>query len=150
WTDRYAEAFRIEFTTEPGLRIAGRWYAPRNPATQDALIWLEGDDDLIDPINHDRILPAFGRLATLVVQPRGVGYGLTRQRLTTIRRSVAILGATLESMQVWDVLRAVDYLIASQSLPFQSISLLARQSMTVPAIYAAAFDSRITRVILED
>src|SRR6202000_3464711 len=99
WTDRYADAFRIEFTTEPGLRLSGRFYAPHNQPTRDAFIWLEGDDDLIDPINHDRILAAFGRLATLVLQPRGVGYGHTRQQLTTIKRSIAILGATLESMQ---------------------------------------------------
>jgi len=53
-------------------------------------------------------------------------------------------------MQVWDVLRAVDYLIATQPLRFRSVTLLARQNMAVTAIYAAAFDSRITRVALED
>lgn len=150
WTERYADAFRIEFTTEPGLRLAGHLYVPRKQGITDALMWLEGDDDLIDPVNHDRVLPAMGRQTLLVLQPRGAGYGLDRQRLTTIKRSAAILGATLESMQVWDVLRAVDYLIATQPLRFRSVTLLARQNMAVIAIYAAAFDSRITRVALED
>jgi cephalosporin-C deacetylase-like acetyl esterase len=150
WTERYSDAFRVEFSSEPGLRLAGQLYLPRAQDTRDALIWLEGDDDLIDPVNHDRILPALGRHVTLVMQPRGVGYGLTRQRLTTLKRSAAILGATLESMQVWDALRAVDYVITTQPRPFQSISLFARQNMSVAAIYAAALDPRITRVILED
>jgi len=150
WTDRYAEAFRVEFSTEPGLRLSGHLYVPRRERVTGALVWLEGDDDLIDPINHDRILPALGRQVVLVLQPRGVGYGFDRKRLTTIKRSAAILGATLESMQVWDVLRTVDYLIESERLSLKSITLFARQSMAVPAIYAAAFDSRITRVVLED
>lgn len=150
WTERYAEAFRIEFTPEPGLRLAGHLYVPRGQATANTLIWLEGDDDLIDPVNHDRILPALGRYRTLVLQPRAVGYGLDHKRLTTIKRSVAILGATLESMQVWDVLRAVDHLVATQPSPAPSITLYARQSMGAAAIYAAAFDTRISRVVLED
>jgi cephalosporin-C deacetylase-like acetyl esterase len=150
WTARYAGAFRIEFTTEPGLRLAAHLYVPRRQTVADALIWLEGDEDLIDPVNHDRILPALGRQVTFVLQPRGVGYGIDRRRLTTIKRSAAILGATLESMQVWDVLRAVDYLIATQPLALQSVTLFARQNMAVTAIYAAAFDSRVKRVVLED
>lgn len=150
WTSRYADASRIEFTSEPGLRLAGHLYLPRRKNVTSALIWLEGDDDLIDAINHDRILPALGRCSTLVLQPRGVGYGLDRQHLTTIKRSAAILGATLESMQVWDVLRAVDYLKAVEPSQAQSITLFARQGMGVQAIYAAALDPRITRVVLED
>ncbi|MBN9658056.1 MAG: hypothetical protein J0H49_07750 [Acidobacteria bacterium] len=150
WTARYGEAYRIEFTTEPGLRLTGHHYVPRGAKGTKSLLWLEGDDDLIDPINHDRILPALGRCRVLVMRPRGAGYGLDRQRLTTIKRSAAILGATLESMQVWDVMRAVDQLVALQPAPAQSITLFARQGMGVPAIYAAAYDERIARVVLED
>lgn len=150
WTERYAEAYRIEFNTEPGLHLTGHLYVPRGAKVAETLLWLEGDDDLIDPINHDRILPALGRYRVLVLQPRGVGYGLERQRLTTIKRSAAILGATLESMQVWDVLRAIDQLTALQPAPAPSFTLFARQNMGVPAIYAAACDQRIARVVLED
>jgi hypothetical protein len=149
WTDRYADAHRVEFTTEPGLRLSGQLYTPQSAQTAGALLWLEGDDDLIDAINHDRILPALGRLRTLVLRPRGVGYDLDRRRLTTIKRSVALLGATLESMQVWDALRGVDYLLANHS-PALPVTLFARRSMGAVGIYAAALDSRISRVVLED
>lgn len=150
WTERYAESFRVQFTTEPGIRVSGQLLLPRRQGVTEALIWVEGDDDLIDPVNYDRVLSALGRLIVLFVQPRGIGLRMDRTRLANTKRSAAILGATLESMQVWDILRSVDYLVTAERLPIKTLSVFGRRNMAIPALYAAALDPRITRVVLED
>ena len=64
--------------------------------------------------------------------------------------TVALLGGTIESMQVWDIQRSVDYLIEHEKLSLSGISVLGRKQMGALALHAAALDNRITRVILED
>ena len=64
--------------------------------------------------------------------------------------TAALIGATIESMQLWDILRSVDYLIDGEKLKLSSISVYGRGHMGALGFYAAALDNRITRVILED
>jgi hypothetical protein len=68
----------------------------------------------------------------------------------TIKRTAALLGGTLESMQLWDVLRSIDFLIEDRELPLTSVSLYGRGAMGGVTLYAAALDSRVTRVIVDD
>ena len=53
-------------------------------------------------------------------------------------------------MQLWDILRSVDYLVDGEKLKLSSISVYGRGYMGALGLYAAALDKRITRVILED
>jgi hypothetical protein len=71
-------------------------------------------------------------------------------RTASTKMEAALLGGTLESMQLWDILRSVDYLIDEEKLNLRAISVYGRKQMGGLAIHAAARDSRITRVILDD
>jgi hypothetical protein len=53
-------------------------------------------------------------------------------------------------MQLWDLLRSVDYLVEGEGLKLDGISVYGRKQMGPLGFYAAAFDPRITRVILDD
>ena len=86
----------------------------------------------------------------LVLEPRGVDYPLSRFALATVKRTTALLGSTLESMQVYDILRGVDYLSSADGLRPRFISVFGRKQMGARGIYAALLDSRITRVIVDD
>jgi hypothetical protein len=70
--------------------------------------------------------------------------------MSNIRMTAALLGATVESMQLWDLLRSVDYLIDGEGLKLNGISVYGRGQMGALALYAGALDARITRVILDD
>jgi len=61
-----------------------------------------------------------------------------------------LVGATLESMQVWDILRSVDYLIDDQKLPIEKLSVYGRGDTGILGMYAAILDQRISRVVLDD
>jgi hypothetical protein len=105
---------------------------------------------MVFAIDWDLLLPILGGRVVLVLQPRCVDYPIDLSRLANIKRSVALLGGTLESMQLWDILRSVDFLIKDQNLNLRSVSIYGRGHMGPLGFYAAALDDRISRVILDD
>ena len=151
WTERYAESYKVEFTTEEHIRVQGQLFLPRNGKTSHpALIYVKGRNDNIFGVDYDNLLSAFTDHVVLVLNPRAVDYPMDVNRTSVTKMTVALLGATLESLQLWDVLRSVDYLAEEEKLKLTSISVYGRKEMGGLALHAAAMDSRITRVILDD
>jgi cephalosporin-C deacetylase-like acetyl esterase len=152
WTSRYTDSFHVEFTTEEGIRVNGELFVPRDgKAAHPALVYIKGAEDVIYPVDYDLLLPAFSSHVILVLQPRAVDYpGVSNLKMTDMRMKAALIGSTVESMQLWDLLRSVDYLVEAESLKLTGISVYGRKQMGALALYAAAFDSRITRAILDD
>ncbi|HXR78959.1 MAG TPA: acetylxylan esterase [Bryobacteraceae bacterium] len=151
WVTRYADAFHVEFTTEQGVRVNGQLFIPRdNKKSHPALIYVKRAEDIVYPIDYDVLLSAFESHVVLVLRPRAVDYPADRFRMATIKRTAALIGATLESMQIWDILRSVDYLSESEGLKLSGISIYGRKEMGALGLYAAALDDRISRVILDD
>jgi hypothetical protein len=151
WASRYAETINVEFTTEQDVRVQGMLFVPHEAKyRRSAFIYAKRIEDLVYPIDWDPLLPVLSRQVVLTLHPRCVDYPIDLTRLTAIKRSVALLGGTLESMQLWDILRSIDFLTKDQNYDLQSISLYGRGQMGPLAVYAAALDDRISRVILED
>jgi cephalosporin-C deacetylase-like acetyl esterase len=151
WTRNYADSFNVEFTTEESVRVHGQMFVPRNAKTRrPALIYVKGLDDIIFSVDYDHLLSAFNNHVVLVLNPRAVDYGMDVNRTSVTKMTVALLGGTLESLQLWDILRSVDYLVEEEKLDLSSISVYGRKYMGGLALHAAAIDSRISRVILDD
>ena len=151
WTTRYADSFSLEYNTESGVRVTAQLFLPRDPLPSTAaLIYVKGAEDLVDAVDYDLILPALGRQVVLVLEPRAVDYPVNNEGMATLKRSAALVGATVESMQVWDILRSVEYLFSEEHLKLSSVSVYGRRNMGILGAYAAVFDPRITRVILDD
>ena len=151
WSSRYSEHFAVELNTEEDVRVHADLFIPATKAeSYPALIFVKGQDDVIYPVDWDRLLPAFANHVVLTLHPRAVDYPMDNYRRATLERSFALLGGTIETMQVWDILRAIDYLNEAEGLKLSSISLFGRKTMAALSIYAAAFDDRITRVIVEN
>ena len=151
WTQKYADSFNVEFTTEESVRVQGQLFIPRNGKTSHpALIYVKDKDDIVFSVDYDLLLSAFADHVVLVLNPRAVDYPMNVNRTSSTKMTAALLGGTLESMQLWDILRSVDYLIDEQKLSLSAISVYGRKQMGGLAIHAAAQDSRISRVILDD
>ncbi|HWB98513.1 MAG TPA: acetylxylan esterase [Bryobacteraceae bacterium] len=152
WTSRYAKSFHVEFTTEDGIRVNGELFVPKTTGKAvPALVYLKGADDVIYPVDYDPLLPVLTNHVVLVLQPRLVDYpGITNYKLSNIKMSAALIGTTVESMQLWDLLRSIDYLVDGEGLQISEISVYGRKQMGALALYAAALDPRITRTILDD
>jgi cephalosporin-C deacetylase-like acetyl esterase len=151
WTTRYADSYNVEFATEAGLRVHGQLFVPRSgKSAHPALIYVRGEDDIVYPVDYDNLLSALGNHVVFVLKPRAVDYGMDNFRLAATKMTAGLLGTTLESMQLWDVLRSLDYLADEEKLALKGISVYARNHMSAIAMYAAALDERITRVIVDD
>ncbi|MCW5983500.1 MAG: acetylxylan esterase [Bryobacteraceae bacterium] len=151
WSDRYADHFDVEFNTESDIRVHAELFLPRTKAaSHPALIFVKGRDDVIYPVDWDRLLPALANHVVLTLYPRAVDYPMNNYRWATVQRSFALLGGTIETMQTWDILRAIDYLVEGEGLRLDSVSLFGRKAMGALSIYAGALDKRVTRVIVEN
>lgn len=150
WTERYAEGWNVQFDTEPGLTVHGQLFLPKSPVrANSALIYLKGADDLVYGIDYDDILSLLPEHIILVLRPRAVDYGMTNLEMAETKVAAALLGTTLETLQLHDVLRAVDFLIDGEKLPIASLTVFGRQAMGMVAIYAGAVEERISRVVLD-
>ncbi|MGH9629459.1 MAG: acetylxylan esterase, partial [Bryobacteraceae bacterium] len=151
WTTRYADSYNVEFTSEESIRVHGQLFVPRNgKPSHPALIYVKDREDIVYSVDYDNILSAFENYVVLVLKPRAVDYKIDNFRIAATKMTAGLLGTTLESMQLWDILRSVDYLVDEEKLQLDSISVYGRKGMGALAIYAAALDDRITRVILDD
>jgi len=151
WTEQYADSFNVEFTTEESIRVHGQLFLPTNKKQKHpALIYLKSREDSIFAVDFDHLLSVFPNHVVLVVNPRAVDYPMDVTRTSVTKMTAALLGGTLESMQLWDLLRSVDYLVEGEGLNLSSVSVYGRKQMGALALHAAAMDSRITRVILDD
>jgi cephalosporin-C deacetylase-like acetyl esterase len=151
WTTRYADSYNIEYTTEPSIRVQAQLFMPRNgKLTRPALIYIKGEEDVVYPVDYDNLLSALTSHVVLVLKPRGVDYAMDNYRRANTKMTVGLLGTTLEAMQLWDVLRSVDYLLSEEKLALSSVSVYGRKDMSVLALYAAALDERITRAIVDN
>lgn len=151
WTGRYADSYNVEFTTEENIRVQGQLFIPRDGRkSHPALIYVKGKEDTVSGVDYDRLLSAFAHHVVLVLKPRAVDYPMDVTRMSITKMTAGLLGATLDSMQLWDVLRSVDYLLEEEKLSLTTISVFGRQQVGGLALHAAALDARIGRVILED
>lgn len=151
WTEKYADSFNVEFSTEESLRVHGQLFIPRNgKSSHPALIYVKDREDIVFSIDFDHLLSAFNDHVVLVLYPRAVDYPMDVNRTSITKMTVALLGGTLETLQLWDILRSLDFLSESENLNLSSVSLYARKQMGGLALHAAALDDRIKRVILDD
>jgi cephalosporin-C deacetylase-like acetyl esterase len=151
WTRFYADSYNVEFTTEDSIRVHGQLFIPRNAKSKSpALIYVKGKEDVVYGVDYDDVLSALGTHVVLVLRPRAVDYPMDNYRTANTKMSAALTGTTLESLQLWDILRAIDYLAGRVKTGLGPISIYGRREMGALALYAAALDDRVERVILEN
>ena len=98
----------------------------------------------------DELLPLLGRYRVLILNPRFTEQSMSAAEYTDIERTAVWVGRTIAAMQVWDILRAVDWAADEEKISTSSISVYGKGEMGILALYAALFDERIKEVILND
>ena len=85
------------------------------------------------------------------LEVRGVGeFGWDPNLQWHVRRASAWTGRTLASMQVWDLLRCIDFCRTLPGVDAESIGIAAREDMGVVALYAALLDGKCKTLILKN
>jgi dienelactone hydrolase len=151
WAARYADYKEVEFDTERGVPIRARLLKPRK-ASKDTplLIYVKRPGDSIYALDHDELLPLLGRCTVLILNPRLTEHPMTPRDYADVERSASWIGRTVASMRVWDILRAVEWIVSEEKLAAASISVYGKGEAGVLGLYAGLLDPRIGRVLLHD
>jgi hypothetical protein len=151
WAARYADFKEVVFDTERGVPIRARVLKPRKISKETPLLLVvKRAGDSIYFLDLDELLPILGRATVVILTPRLTEHPMTPREYADIERSASWVGRTVASMQVWDILRAVEWIVAEEKIPASSITAFGKQGMGVLALYAGLMDPRIGRVVLQN
>jgi poly(3-hydroxybutyrate) depolymerase len=151
WASLYCNYKDCSFATETGVRVHVQFLGTKtNAATAPLLIYSKRSGDSIYPSDFDELLPLLGRFNVVIVNTRFTEQTLSSKEYTDIERSSAWIGRTIAGMQVWDLLRTIDWALREQKLAPSSISLYGKGDMGIVSLYAALFDERVQTVVLNE
>ncbi|MBM4034702.1 MAG: hypothetical protein FJ291_23405 [Planctomycetes bacterium] len=131
--------------TEPPIETGYR-YAPAKQASK--VCWLiilnEGDKDDALP---DWAAGIVGEDASVVLSPRGVGpTETTIKQPYYFRRAMALLGRTIDSGRVWDILA----FLAAAKRPGATWKIAGKGQAGILGAYAALFDDKLSEIVCLD
>jgi len=151
WADRYAEYKDMQIQTEVGSFIRVQLLKARQREEPiPLLIYVERSSDNLSAVDIDELLPLLGRCDVAIVNTRLTDRTLTSAEFTNIERTAAWVGRTIAAMQTWDIIRVHQWLTEEESLSPSLTVVLAKDEMTVPAIYATLLDDGIEQVIVRN
>jgi cephalosporin-C deacetylase-like acetyl esterase len=151
WAARYADCKEVFFDTEPDVPIRARLFMPRKRTPEaPLLLYIKRPIDSIHPLDLDDLLPVLGRIPVLVLNPRLTEHPVTPFELAEIERSASWIGRTVAAMQVWDILRAIEWAYREEKLSVSGVAVYGKGEMGILGLYAALFDDRIQQVLLKD
>jgi cephalosporin-C deacetylase-like acetyl esterase len=151
WAARYADFKDVTFESDPGVPIRARLFKPRvvSEATP-VLVYVKRAGDSIYPLDLDELLAVLGRYTVLVLNPRFTETPLTPREYADLERSASWVGRTVASMQVWDILRAVEWVLAEGKFPSAKVTVYGKGETGILGVYAALFDDRIRQIVLQN
>jgi cephalosporin-C deacetylase-like acetyl esterase len=151
WAARYVDYKEVFFDTEPGVPIRAQLLKPRQHTRQSPLLlYVKRPIDSIYPLDLDELLPVLGRATVIILNPRLTERPVSPFEMAEIERSASWIGRTVAAMQVWDILRTVEWAAREEKLSISSVTVYGKGEMGILGLYAALFDNRIGQVILKD
>ena len=156
WVARYADYREVLLDSEAGVPIRLQVLRPKDPERRRAgpvVIYAKRASDSIYPMDWDELLPVLPRCTVVVLNCRLTERPVTPFERAELERSASWVGRTVASMQVWDILRTVDWaagLEPGQSRQKPPIVLYGKGDMAALSLYAGLLDERVSRVILND
>jgi dienelactone hydrolase len=158
WAARYADYREVFIDTEGGVPVRLQVLRPKEAGRRRAapvVIYAKRAGDSIYAMDFDELLPLLGRCTVIVLNPRLTEHPVSAFERAELERSASWVGRTVASMQVWDILRAVDWVarqpeVARADRQQQTIVLYGRGDMAALALYAGLLDDRVGRVVLND
>ncbi len=146
------------FVTEEGWRLKTGIFWENDPGERKPLMIVLRNPDVIwkspgvDKSESLKLIGEYGQGRNLAYfDVRGVGEtGWDQNQQWHIRRSAAWIGRTIASMQVYDVLRCLEFCRTLKGVDPEKIGIAADGPLSAVALYAALLDGRCETVILNN
>jgi cephalosporin-C deacetylase-like acetyl esterase len=158
------DGYRIEklvFESRPGLRVTANLYIPAGSGPFPALLGLAGHSETgkADPVyQHFWVSMARRGVVVLAYDPPGQGERLDFLDSTTHKSSVGVgtpehtaegtqcllTGSSFAAYEVWDGMRAVDYLLTRREVDGRRIGVAGNSGGGTQAAYLLALEPRLS------
>jgi len=152
---------KVSFDSFADLRVRGVYSLPASPAARGRL-------PAVLVVDHRKGIPVWGNQqplernrwgerAVLVIETIDRGSRALEQNLRSfsdddalhhLRRQAMVAGATLESMQVYEILRSLEFLRSLPEVDPARITITGQGETGVNALYAALLNGKAERVVL--
>jgi cephalosporin-C deacetylase-like acetyl esterase len=159
------EGYRIEkllYRAQPEIPVPALFFVPDAGAKAPAAVYVHGRGKSAEAGPGGEIEWFVNQgIAVLAVDPRGLGetdrlddrngadfpryFGDYEAAMTSF-----LLADSLVGMRAADILGGVDWLVARKDVDASRMAIIGKGKAAVPALYAAAFDTRIRSIALED
>ena len=142
------DAILIE--TEPGIRIPASLYVPSGAGKHAAVIYVNSSGKDANPKAIDSLRQT-GRVV-LALDARGWGESAPERGsggssgTSRLAQRAMLIGRPLPGMQVYDVLRAFDYLISREDVDPSQVSVYGSGNAGMIALYAGGLEPRIAAI----
>src|SRR5205809_2247479 len=149
WLASYVDYRDVEFTSEPGIRVRARVLSPKGDSGKaPVLLYVKRPGDSIYFFDMDELLPVLGRYRVVIFYPRLTEQPVSAPEYAEIERTASWTGRTVASMQIWDILRAIQWVVAEDRTSPPPITVYGKEGMGVLGLYAALFDEHVKQVTL--
>jgi cephalosporin-C deacetylase-like acetyl esterase len=151
---------KLTYESESGIMIPSLLFVPDGGDDKKAAVLMVSGDGKKSAAPEAEQLVTSG-MVVLSIDARGFGetqvnpdvnskefdhyFGDFRDAMTAL-----LVGRTMVGMRALDITRGVDLLSARQGIDRDRIYAYGRKGGSVPALYAAVLDRRISKVVLED
>jgi len=138
--------------TEEGITISYQLRKPKSDARVPSIVYIASDgEDALAIEQMLRGVASRGKAARMVVYPRGVGaVPWEKSFWKDTQRNAMHTGRTVDSMRLYDVMRAVEFLRGQPGIDGGRIMVMGRGVSGALGLYAAVLDSKIEQVMLLD
>ncbi|WP_406697912.1 acetylxylan esterase [Singulisphaera sp. Ch08] len=152
------DGYRVEkvvFQTRPGLRMTANAYVPNGPGKHPAILAVHGHwkGAKQDPVVQARCIGA-AKLGFFVLAvdafgagERGVGKALGEYHGEMTGATLLPVGLPLSGIQVYENMRAVDYLLTRPEVDGEHIGITGASGGGNQSMYAGAWDKRLKAVV---
>jgi len=151
YTRDFAIFGEYEFESEPGVPVMVRLLTPRDRrGPVPFIVWIKGPEDHVTFPDLDEFIPLLRTHALAIITPRFANQKLSGRDYACIERTAALVGRSVASMQVWDVLRTVAWMTQDRGLQTSEIAVYGRGNFGIVGLYAAVINELIGHVILRN
>jgi cephalosporin-C deacetylase-like acetyl esterase len=140
----------ILIETEPGIRVPALLHLPSTPGKHPATVYVNSAGKGAD-LNEIETLVGNGQVV-LSIDPRGWGESAPEQGsggysgMWQLAQRAMLIGKPLAGMQVYDVLRAFDYLVTRPDVDPVRVSVKGAGNGGILALYAGALEPAVANV----
>ena len=150
---------KVSFNSFDGLRVRALYSLPANSTSKLPAVLVVDHRKGIRVWGNEQPLERndWGNRAILIVETLDRGTRALEQNLRSfsdddalhhMKRQAMVAGTTLESMQVYEILRSLEFLRTLPEVDPARISIAGKTETGINGLYAAVLDGRIERVIL--